>query len=296
MKGDLHFAIVSKVVHPWFDQVYEGAIAQADLLKSQLGIDIEVKHFAPSSANVSEQNAVLTTAAASRPDGIAIDPVDVLGNLPETRFIRSEGIPLILFDSPSPEPGITSVGNDFTQQGVIAATRLVRVIGEAGKVAIMKGVPTAPNHSERYQAQMAILKRYRDMVILDGGVDNDDVETARRQARAVLASTPDLSGYLCCDASGPIGIAEAIVETRKVGKVRVVGMDGIKPILEAIRDGILESSSSTIPTMQGSMAILMLWQMTLGIRIPQRIDTGIDLITRENVDRFLALSRDDAAA
>lgn len=294
MKKNLRFVIISKVAHPWFDEVYKGAMAQADLLKSQVNIGIEVDHLAPTSADLSQQNLVLKTAAAGRPDGIAIDPVDALSNLLEARSIRSEGIPLILFDSPSQESGITSIGNDFTEQGAIAAGRLVRVIGEGGKIAIMKGVPTAPNHSERYRAQMDVLRRYRDIVVVDGGVDHDDIETARREAVAVLASNPDLRGYLCCDASGPIGIAKAIVETKKVGQVKVVGMDGIKPILEAIKDGVLESSASTIPRMQGSMAILMLWQVSLGVQIPQKIDTGIDLITRENVDRFLDLSRDDA--
>ena len=296
MKKDLHFAVVSKVSHPWFDQVYKGAAAQAHLLKCQLGIDIEAELFAPTAANVTEQNSSLKAAAAGRPDGIAIDPVAALSDLPEIRTIRSQGIPLILFDSPSPESGITSVGNDFIQQGMIAANRLVQLIGHAGKVAVMKGVPTAPNHSERYQAQIDVLNKYRDIVIVDGGIDYDSIETARREAGAVLASNPDLRGYLCCDASGPIGIAKAIMEAKKVGEVKVVGMDGIKPILEAIRDGIVESSSSTIPRMQGSMVILMLWQASLGVQIPQRIDTGIDLITRENVDRFLALSRGDEAA
>jgi len=65
-------------------------------------------------------------------------------------------------------------------------------------------------------------------------------------------------------------------------------MDGIAPILEAVKEGVLESSASTIPRLQGSMAVLMLWQASLGIPIPQRIDTGIDLITRDNVDSFLS--------
>jgi hypothetical protein len=38
------------------------------------------------------------------------------------------------------------------------------------------------------------------------------------------------------------------------------------------------------------MALLMLWQASQGIRIPQRIDTGIDL-TADNVDAFLAACR-----
>jgi ribose transport system substrate-binding protein len=290
MKKNLHFVIVSKVAHPWFDVVHKGAMEQAELLESQLGIDIELDYFAPSSADVTQQNSVLKTAAASKPDGIAVDPVDAPGNMQEIDNIRNQGIPLILFDSPSPDSGITSVGNDFTQQGVIAAKRLVGLIEERGKVAVMQGVPTAPNHKERYEAQIALLRTYPGIVIVDGGVDNDDIETARTQAAAVLASNPDLSGYLCCDASGPIGIAEAIREAKRVGKIRVVGMDGIRPILEAIKEGILESSSSTIPRMQGSMSILMLWQASLGVQIPRRIDTGIDVISRENVDRFLASS------
>jgi ribose transport system substrate-binding protein len=126
---------------------------------------------------------------------------------------------------------------------------------------------------------------------VDGGSDNDDIATAEREAAGVLAAHPDLRGYLCCDAAGPIGIAAAVRKSGKVGKVAVVGMDGIRPILEAVKAGILESSASTIPAMQGSMSILMLWQASLGVPIPQRIDTGIDLITPANVESFLAAAR-----
>ena len=290
MKKDLRIAIVPKVAHPWFEEVHKGAIEQAELLHRELGVNVKIDYMAPSLASVNEQNAVLKKVADIQPDGIAIDPVDALGNMPEIYKIRNRAIPVIVFDSPSPEAGITSVGNDFTQQGTIAARRLVGLIGESGKVAVMQGFPTAPNHKERYEAQIAILKTHRGITIVDGGIDNDDIRTARQQAAAVLAANPDLSGYLCCDASGPIGIAEAIKEARKVGKVKVVGMDGIKPILEAIKEGILESSSSSIPRMQGSMSVLMLWQASLGVQIPRRIDTGIDVITRGNVDGFLASS------
>ncbi|MDH3876127.1 MAG: hypothetical protein OET07_18450, partial [Desulfobacteraceae bacterium] len=65
-------------------------------------------------------------------------------------------------------------------------------------------------------------------------------------------------------------------------------MDGIKPILDAIKEGVIESSSATIPKMQGSMSVLMLWQASLGVQMPQAIDTGIDVITQENVDIYLA--------
>ena len=288
MANALRFIIVPKVSHPWFDEVNKGAQAQAKILSRELGVEVVVHYMPPSVADVVEQNAILEQAAKRRPSGIAVDPVDAVGHMTALNRIRDQGIPVVLFDSPSPDNSITSVGNNFTQQGIIAAERLAKLIGYAGKVAVMQGYPTAPNHKERYEAQLAILGKYSGITVVDGGIDNDDIETARQQASVVLKSHPDLSGYLCCDASGPIGIASAIKMAGKAGKVKVVGMDGIKPILDAIKEGVIDSSSATIPKMQGSMSVLMLWQASLGVQMPQAIDTGIDVITQENVDSYLA--------
>ena len=287
MARALRFIIIPKVAHPWFDEVNKGAQAQAKILSRELSVEIVVDYMPPSIVNVVEQNAILEKATRSRPSGIAIDPVDAIGHMTAISRIRDQGIPLVLFDSRSPDASITSVGNNFAQQGIIASERLAKLIGYAGKVAVMQGYPTAPNHKERYEAQMAVLGKYPSITIVDGGIDNDDIETACQQASAVLESHPDLSGYLCCDASGPIGIAAAIKKAGKAGKVKVVSMDGIKPILYAIKEGVIESSSATIPKMQGSMSVLMLWQASLGVQMPQAIDTGIDVITQENVDIYL---------
>ena len=288
MARGLRFIIIPKVAHPWFDEVHKGARAQAEILSRELGVEIVVDYMPPSIADVVEQNAMLEKAARSRPSGIAVDPVDAVGHMTAINRIRDQGIPMVLFDSPSPDASMTSIGNDFAQQGIIAAERLVKLLGGAGKVALMQGYPTAPNHKERYEAQMAVLRKHPRITVVDGGTDNDDIETARQQASAVLEAHPDLSGYLCCDASGSIGIATAIKKAGRAGKVKVVSMDGIKPILDAIKEGVIESSSATIPKMQGSMSVLMLWQASLGVKMPQAVDTGIDLITQDNVDIYLA--------
>jgi len=288
MPDALRFVIVPKVAHPWFDEVHKGARIQAGILSSRLGVDIIIDYMPPVSADIVEQDAMLGRAAETRPAGIAVDPVDAVGNIAAINRIREQGIPLVVFDSPAPDPAITSIGNDFFRQGTIAAERLAALIGGAGKVAVMRGYPTAPNHRQRYDAQLAALAKHPGITVVDGGCDNDDIEMALEQASAVLAQHADLRGYLCCDASGPIGIAAAIKRAGKTGVVTVVGMDSIRPILEAIKEGLIDSSSATIPVMQGSMSILMLWQASIGVRIPQVIDTGIEVITQENVDHYLA--------
>ncbi len=287
-KTILRFVIIPKVEHPWFAEVHRGALRQAQLLQDQMGREIRVEYVPPTTASMNQQNSILAQVAATTPAGIAIDPVDAIVNLPAMAATRNQGIPVVVFDSPSSDPAFCSVGNDFGEQGTVAARRLVHLIGATGEVATMQGFPTAPNHRQRYEAQLDVLRKHPGIVLIDGGIDNDDISTARQQAAAVLASHPNLKGYLCCDASGPIGIAAAIREAGKVGKVKAVGMDGIEPILNEIKDGVLDSSVATIPDMQGSMAVLMLWEASQGFGIPKRIDTGINFITADNVDRFLA--------
>jgi ribose transport system substrate-binding protein len=270
MKNPLRFIIVPKIAHPWYDDVHRGARAQAALLSKQLGVEVTVEYMPPPRADVTAQNETLEKAAASQPAGIAVDPLDTLNHMTAINRIREHGIPVVLFDAPSPDSGITNIGNNFSQQGVIAAERLVALLGG------------------RYDAQVAVLKKHAGITIIDGGTDNDDIATAESQAAAVLAAHPDLKGYLCCDASGPIGIANAIRKAGRIGQVKVVSMDGIKPILLAIKEGVIDSSSATRPAMQGSMSILMLWQASLRMPMPQSIDTGIEVITRETVDALLA--------
>ncbi|MFM7134657.1 MAG: substrate-binding domain-containing protein, partial [Planctomycetota bacterium] len=139
MPQPLRFIIVPKVAHPWYDEVCAGARAQAETLARELGVAVAVEYAPPSSCDAALQNAILDRLAASRPTGVAIDPVDTVDHMAAINRLRSAGIPVVLFDSPSPDPSITSVGNDFARQGTIAAERLVALIGSTGKVAVMQG-------------------------------------------------------------------------------------------------------------------------------------------------------------
>ena len=272
---DMTFVIVPKCVHAWFDEVNKGAVAQAETLSEQLGVEVNIDYRAPQNADVAEQNTTLEQAAATHPDGIALDPVDYEGSKAVIEEIQAQGIPVILFDAPSPEgSGLTSVGNDFSEQAKLAADKLAEIIGGKGKVAVMQGFPSAPNHAERYEAHLAALAEYPDIEVVDGGIDNDNVETAQEQAAAVLAGNPDLVGYLNCDACGS-GVAAAIEEAGKAGQVKFVSMDNLIEILDYVKSGTITATSSTIPQMQGSMAVLMMWQASPGVEIPAKVDTGL---------------------
>jgi ribose transport system substrate-binding protein len=147
----------------------------------------------------------------------------------------------------------------------------------------MMGVPTAPNHTLRAECEKKVFAKYPDIKVVATGIDNDSIETGQKQASAIMQAHPNLVGWVACDASGPVGIGQAIRESGKAGKVQEVGLDNLNDMLQLIRDGVAESTASSRPEMQGYWAVVSAWQSAMGQKTPKYIDTGIDVITKKSL-------------
>lgn len=280
----LRFVLIPKVVHPWFDKVNSGAQEAAVSLSKITGRQISVEYRAPQAADVSSQNDIIERAISTHPDGLILDLLDEKGNRATMEEAVDEKVPMTIFDSVAPEGmNITTVGADFCQQGTMAAERLAKLINNKGEVAIMMGVPTAPNHAIRAKCEQAVFAKYKDIKVVATGIDNDSIETGQKQASAIMQAHPNLAGWVACDAAGPVGIGQAIRESGKTGKVQEVGLDNLNDMIQLIKEGVAESSASSRPEMQGYWSVISAWQQAIGQKTPKYIDTGIDLITKQTL-------------
>ena len=285
---DVRICVIPTVVHSWFSDVYAGAQQQAAFLSEQLGREIKVEYYAPETGELNEQMELIEQVAATNPDGILICPLDQEALAPIIAELQGRGIAIGFINQ---VPGalytnVVGVGNDFKDQGETAAAALVEAIGGSGKVAVMHGV-TVSTHNERYDAIINYLKQYPDIEIVEAGYGEDNIEKSQQLAAATLAANPDLVGFTCVDASAPIGIANAVKEAGRTGKVSVVGMDDTQEILECVAQGTIVASSSTMPELQGSMGIIMLWEKINGMETGKFVDTGVYVVSPNNVDEII---------
>jgi ribose transport system substrate-binding protein len=162
----------------------------------------------------------------------------------------------------------------------------VTLLGGEGEVAIMLGVPTAVNHRIRAECHERLFQEHPGIKVVAKGIDNDDIDTAREQAKAIMAAHPQLRGWVSCDAGGVIGIGRAIQEANLTGKVYNVGLDDLPETIQLIRAGVVDSSYATKPRTQGYWAIITLWQAKLGAPMLKDLDTGIGIVTRDNADHY----------
>lgn len=286
-KDHYRFVIVPKAVAPWFDSVNAGAEQAARMIEAQSGAEVEIVYSAPQESQVAIQNQILEQAIATRPDGIAVDPLDANANRAILQEALDQGIKVVIFDSPAPEGlQVSSVGNDFCEQAQIASQRLVELLGEEGQVAIMMGTPTAPNHAIRVRCHQAVFSEYPDIEVVATGINNDSIVQAQNQAATIMQAHPDLDGWVVSEASGPIGIGQALKEGGKVGEVQLVGLERLPEMLQLVDEGVADSTVANRPEAQGYWTVQALWQQVLGVAAPDYMDTGVDLITRDNLGDF----------
>ena len=272
----LRFVLIPKVSHPWFDLVHQGALRAAAMVQGQTGHPVTIEYRPPAKAEVAEQAALLEAAIASRPSGITIDLLDASRLRPLLERAVRERIPLTVFDSVGPEGlDLPSIGNDFCIQAAIASERLAVLLAGKGEVAIMQGVPTAPNHAIRVRCHREVFARFPGIQVVAAPADNDSIDEAERQARLTQVAHPALSGWVTADAGGGIGIARALKALGRQGQVKVVALDDLPETLALIGQGVIDSTAATRPGAQGYWSVVALWQQGLGAPSLERFNTGI---------------------
>lgn len=292
IKKQYRFVMIPILVQSWFDIVHRGSRDAADKLGKAMGTKIVIDYQAPAQADLVEQNRLLERAIATKPDGIAIDCIDVNASMPILKEAQKRGIPLVLYVSTAPEGSqIPYISNDFYEQGTIEGKELLKRINYKGNVAIMHGVPTNSAHADRFKALNDLFKKYPDVKVVATGFDYDDVEKAHTECARILAAHPELDGFAVVDAAGPVGLGLALKEAKKVGKVKYVGIDDVPQLQQLMREGVLDLSIATRPNTIGRLCTVALMMQNLGIESPTWYNTGIgymtpDMVKNGNIEGF----------
>jgi ribose transport system substrate-binding protein len=76
----------------------------------------------------------------------------------------------------------------------------------------------------------------------------------------------------------------ALRQNGLAGKVKFVGFDTSPPLVEALKSGEIHALVAQNPTKMGYEGVTTLVKHLKGEQAPQRVDTGVTLITKENLE------------
>lgn len=283
------FVFIPKLVHPWYQDVLNGANEAAELLNSTGKSEVKIEWSAPNVADPAQQVKMIEAAIAKKPDAISIAALDSDSVIPVINQGIDMGIAMTCFDVDAPKSKrLFYAGRwDCTPDGAKMAELLAEQINDEGEVAVLLGSPTALNHQQRNNGFKAVMKKYPKIKIVAEAYDNDDLEKAIQLARGFIAAHPNLKGMFGGNATAPIGICKAIVEAGKVGKIAVPGEEDLPEMIEMVEKGVAKATLVQRVHQIGFWMTMELWYyLDRGHKPPDILDTGTFWVYKKDLDVY----------
>lgn len=317
----LNYKLQAQTADPWETTGLRGNIEDTYVMVTfQIGIDywksvlkgfedaaeelnVSVEYHGSTQHDANEQMTVLEQVIAKKPAGIAISAVNSKLLTATINKAVESGIPVVLFDSGAPNSKAYSfLGTDNYSAGIEAARKMAELTSGLGKIAIVT-TPDQHNHQERTDGfRDTILKEFPGMQVVAVQDGRGDQVYSRQAAERILTQYPDLAGIFATESNGGIGVAEAVQAHKGTGKTpKIISFDTDKGTLDLVKDGTISATMAQGTWNMGYWSIMELFQLHRDLAadpsvyakykplpVPDTVDTGIDVVTRANVDNYYA--------
>jgi ribose transport system substrate-binding protein len=274
--------------NPVFELGRKGALQKAAELTASGPIRVEVLYVGSVASDAAEQARVVEDVIARGVDAIAISCNDPTACIDPINAAVAAGIPVMTWDSDSPQSQrFTYLGVDNYQAGQAAADLLIGAIGPQGTVAILTGVPGALNLEERMRGFRDRMATHPDIQIVATVNSNDDINLGVQVVEETMQAHPTLDGWFFAGMwplfaeRGSMPLWERAARQRGM---KTVAFDTLPVELELLRDGYLSGLIGQKYWGWGYDTVQVLYERVIAGKVfPTFIDSGMDIVTRRNV-------------
>jgi ribose transport system substrate-binding protein len=279
--GKIRIAIVPKAMDSEFWQSLKTG-AEEEAAKYP---DVELVILAPTrEINIDQQINILEDQILKGVSALAVAPCGAAEVIPALEKAHEKGIPVITVDTDVDwEHKLSYVGTDNFLGGQLAGRYITNAIDNLGDVALISGIPGVQTHEERRAGFMDAIEGNPNITLVSSQPANSDRELAMTVMENILTSNPGLDAVFVTNDQMALGALEAIAAQGRAGKIVVVGFDAGQEALNAVRDGRLTAVVAQNPSNMGKEAFIAALNAATGKSVPDRIDTGTEIIDRKNV-------------
>jgi ribose transport system substrate-binding protein len=270
-------------------------------IAEELGVRVVVA--GPTDFDVPGFIAAVDQVCAQKPSGVSVvggwDP-----SLTESvKKCMEQGVPTVVDDGDLPDSGrLAYIGTNWTQVGVAQAKKMMEMLPNGGKLGMMS-IINAGNMREAVAGFTAYIEangggKYNIVANED---DGGDAQKAAQVTAAIIAANPDIAGLAGFDSESGAGIVTALREAGKnPGDVKVTAMEQTPDFFKTAKEGWVDGIVVQNRELFIYYAVKLLHDYNTntlksaglgsadgGRPIPDTVDTGVLLVTKDNVDKVL---------
>jgi ribose transport system substrate-binding protein len=284
-REDVTIALVTKAMDSEFWlMVAEGARAGA---AERPGVKLTI--VAPDrEINVDQQVSILEDQVRRGVKALVVSPAGSAQVMSALELAAARGIPVVLIDTDAPfAKKVSYIGTDNRRGGQLAAKCLVDRLAGRGEVALISGVPGNESQDARAQGFIDAVAQVPGMKLVARQPANSERSLGLTVMENVLTAHPEVKGVFATNDQMALGAMEALDARGLRGKVAIVGFDATKEAVQATVDGKLAGSVAQNPRAMGQKGVEAALSALDGRPVDKRIDTGTELVTRENAEKYL---------
>jgi ribose transport system substrate-binding protein len=200
-----------------------------------------------------------------------------------------KNIPVLIFDSAlkgtTGKDFISFVGIDNKKAGGLAGDHLARLLGNKGKVVLLRYVEGQANTTEREEGFLNAISRHDGIrVIAKEQYTDGTVDGAKKASLNLIDRLKEADGVFCPNEPSTMGMLLALREASLIGKVKFIGFDSPKPIIEGLEKGEIDALIIQNPSHMGFLSVKTLVDKIHGKKIPLTFDVGVQLITSKDLN------------
>lgn len=236
------------------------------------------------------QIKVVENFTAEKVDGIVLAPLDEEALRSSVTAAQEKGIKIIIVDSGLKDVETDSyIATDNEKAGYMGGERLAKSLGGKGKVIMLRYAEGSASTMAREKGFMDAAKAGGLEVVSEeqrGGATRDTAQKASENLLARFKQGDGLSiqGIFCPNESTAFGMLKALQNLKLGGKVKFVGFDSSKELLEAIVSGEIEGLVLQNPVRMGKEGVEKMVALLKGGTIEKKVDTGAMLVDKANLE------------
>lgn len=282
VKSDkMYIPVISKgFQHQFWQAVKQGAE------KAAKEFNVEITFEGPETeTQVDKQIEMLQAALGKKPAAIAFAALDSKAASPLLEKAKTSKIPIIGFDSGvDSDIPVTTAATDNKAAAALAADKMASLIGNEGEIALVVHDQTSRTGVDRRDGFVNQIKaKYPNIKIVDTQYSGDQLK-ATDLSKAIIQAHPNIKGIFGSNEGAAIGVINGVTESKKDGKIVVIGFDSGKQQMDAIKSGKMAGAITQDPIGIGYWSVKAAVQAVKGETVPKNIDTGFHWYDKTNID------------
>ncbi|HEY5363585.1 MAG TPA: ABC transporter substrate-binding protein [Aestuariivirga sp.] len=273
-------------------------IVLAGARKAGKDLNVNVPELgAQSESDINGQISILENAVAGNPAAVVISPTQfaALGKPIDEAAKKTK---IIGIDSSADSKAFTSfLTTDNVAGGRLAADGMAAAIaakygkaeGDVALITSLPGVGSLDARDKGFKDQLAA--KYPSLKLVAAKVADGQATTGLNIMTDLITSNPNLRGVFADNLIMSEGAGQAISENKKGDTIKLVGFDSDDKTVKFLTDGVTAALVVQDPYRMGYDGIKTALAASKGEKVDANVDTGANLITKENMmgDRAQAL-------